>query len=358
MEKLKLNSTSVRTSNNFGINDITVDLEIPEIKEFNNAMIISYESDSFKVSDLFLGVSKNKLNTKIGLEVNENYGLTLIIPENTVISEPIIVDFDFDEDNLALVDNIRIVMEKNSEADFILKYKALDDICIDNKNNSKIEKCFHYLKQETILKENSKCTISIINMMSKTSDSFIAIENELDKNSKLEHTIVDFGGNSKISNYYSNVKGDFAENNLKTIYLGNNNDTIDINYNIDILGKNAKSNIEVQGALNDSSKKNFKGIIDFKEGSSKSKGFENENCMILSENAKSKSLPMLLCHEEDVEGEHGVSSGKIDEAKLFYIMTKGISYDDAKRLIVKANFSNIIRGIKDEKLQKEILEQI
>ena len=195
-------------------------------------------------------------------------------------------------------------------------------------------------------------------MMGKLANNLIAIENELEKNAKLEHTIVDFGGNNKISNYYSRVYGDFAENNLKTIYLGNNNNTIDINYNIDILGKNAKCNIEAQGALNDSSRKNFKGIIDFKEGSSKSKGFENENCMILSENAKSKSLPMLLCHEEDVEGEHGVSSGKIDEAKLFYIMTKGISYDDAKKLIVKANFDNIIKGIKDEELQKEIIELI
>ena len=346
MENLKLNNASVRTSNNFGINDITVELDIPEVKEFNNAMILSYESDSFEISDLFLGVSKNKLNTKIGLKLNKNYGITLTIPENVKIEHPINLDFDFDEENIVLIDNIKIVMEKNSKADFILKYKSDEG------------KYFHYLKQENIIKENANCTVAIANLMSQNSDSFIAIENEIEKNGKLQHTIVDFGGNNKISNYYSKVQGDFAENNLKTIYLGNNNDTIDINYNIDILGKNAKCNIEAQGALNDSARKNFKGIIDFKEGSSKSKGLENENCMILSENAKSKSLPMLLCHEEDVEGEHGVSSGKIDEAKLFYIMTKGISYDDAKKLIVKANFSSIVSKIRDKELQKEILEQI
>lgn len=346
MESMTINSTPVRTSNNFGINDITVELDIPEVREFNNVMIMSYEDDKIEISDLISGMPRIKMVSGIGLELSRNYGLTLTIPENVTINQPIVLDFDFDEDNKALIENIKIVMEKNSIADFILKYKSND------------EKYFHYLKQETVLKEDSKCTISIINMMGKWSDNLIAIENKLEKNSKLEHTIVDFGGNNKISNYYSRVDGDFAENNLKTIYLGNNNNTIDINYNIDILGKNAKCNIEAQGALNDSSRKNFKGIIDFKEGSSKSKGFENENCMILSENAKSKSLPMLLCHEEDVEGEHGVSSGKIDEAKLFYIMTKGISYDDAKKLIVKANFDNIIKGIKDEELQKEIIELI
>ena len=80
--------------------------------------------------------------------------------------------------------------------------------------------------------------------------------------------------------------------------------------------------------------------------------------MILDENAKSKSLPMLLCHEEDVEGEHGVSSGKIDENKIFYIMTKGISYSDAKRLIVKANFYKIIKEMDDVKLSYLINQQI
>ncbi len=67
---------------------------------------------------------------------------------------------------------------------------------------------------------------------------------------------------------------------------------------------------------------------------------------------------MLLCHEDDVNGEHGVSSGKIDSKKLFYIMTKGISYEDARKLIIKANFNNIINEIPDEELQEKIIEII
>ena len=141
-------------------------------------------------------------------------------------------------------------------------------------------------------------------------------------------------------------------------YLGKEKETIDINYNIETYGERAKAYINVQGAINDYAKKNFKGTIDFKEGSKKAIGKENENCMILSPYAKSKSLPMLLCHEEEVEGEHGVASGRIDENKLFYIMTKGISYEDARKLIVKANFNDIIRKINDESLEKLIDEEI
>ena len=67
---------------------------------------------------------------------------------------------------------------------------------------------------------------------------------------------------------------------------------------------------------------------------------------------------MLLCHEDDVNGEHGVSSGKIDPKKLYYILTKGISYEDARKLIIKANFNNIINEIPDEELQEKIIEII
>lgn len=357
MEKSILNATPIRTANNFGINDIELKLDMPEIREFNNVIIMSYEMDNIEISDLSIEPSSVEMSSKIGLNLKTNYTITLTVPENTKINEPVELNFDFDDDNSVLIDNIKIVMEKNSEANFILKYQGMitncnQDIELSNSNG------FHYLKQETIAKENAKANITIVNLMDKDSDSFIAIENKLEKNANVDYILVEFGGKNKISNYYANLLGNNAENNLKTIYLGTNQDVIDINYNIEVYGKGAKCNIALQGAISGNSRKHFKGTIDFKEGCTKAKGRENENCMILSDSAKSKSLPMLLCHEEDVEGEHGVSSGKIDEEKLFYIMTKGISYEDAKKLIVKANFSNIIKDIKDENLQDEIMKLI
>ena len=342
--KYILNKTPVRTSNNYGINDISLDLEIPNIKTFENATFeISSDDIEFNIEK-----PKGQMNSKIGININKNYEVILTVPKYTKIKEPIRVTFEFDEDNICLVDNLKIVMEEGSSAKFLIEY-----LC----NNKEIE-YFHYLKQETTAKENSNVSIVIANLLNEKSDSFIAIENDLKENSKISHILAEFGGKTKISNYNSKLEGDRSENVLKTIYLGANNDILDINYNIEEYGKNTKCFIDVQGAITKNAHKNFKGTIDFKEGSSKSKGIENENCMILAETAKSKSLPMLLCHEEDVEGEHGVSSGKIDENKLFYIMTKGISYNEAKRLIVKANFNRIIKEIDDVKIEYFINDKI
>ncbi len=53
-----------------------------------------------------------------------------------------------------------------------------------------------------------------------------------------------------------------------------------------------------------------------------------------------------------------VSNGKIDEKKLFYIMTKGISYENAKKLIVKANFNSIVKDIPNDDLQNYIMKRV
>ena len=178
------------------------------------------------------------------------------------------------------------------------------------------------------------------------------------ENSNVKYTIIDIGGKTSISNYYSNIIGDNAENDLKSIYLGIDNQIKDINYITELRGKKTNIDIDVQGALKDSAKKNFKGTIDFKKGAKKSKGNENEYCMLLSNKAKSIALPMLLCTEEDVEGNHSTASGKVDAKQLFYLMTRGLSYKEAVKLIVKANFQKIIDRIDDEELKNVVLKEI
>ena len=67
---------------------------------------------------------------------------------------------------------------------------------------------------------------------------------------------------------------------------------------------------------------------------------------------------MLLCTEDDVEGEHSTATGKVDDKELFYIMARGISEKEAKKIIVKAKFNSVINEIKNEKIQNLVLEKV
>ena len=69
-------------------------------------------------------------------------------------------------------------------------------------------------------------------------------------------------------------------------------------------------------------------------------------------------MPMLLCTEEDVIGNHATASGKVDDKTMFYIISRGISKKDAEKLIVKANFNKLLTMIKDEEIKTKINELI
>ena len=145
-----------------------------------------------------------------------------------------------------------------------------------------------------------------------------------------------------------------GKNYLNNIYLGNNDNLIDMNYYLNNNGINSSNIMRVEGVLDGSAKKVFRGTIDFIEGCTNSIGDENENCILLSNKCISRSLPQMLCHEESVVGSHGVSSGRIDEDKLFYIMTHGYSKRAAEKLIVMAKFNEIIKNISDSKVIDEV----
>jgi Fe-S cluster assembly scaffold protein SufB len=145
---------------------------------------------------------------------------------------------------------------------------------------------------------------------------------------------------------------------LSSIYFGDGNRIIDLNYLINHIGRRTISNIETKGALKDRAKKVFRGTIDFKLGASRSKGIEEEYALLLDKEVKASSVPLLLCSEDDVEGQHAASAGQIDNEKLFYIMSRGISEKEAKKFIVEASFAPVIDKVPCEDLRDVIRDEI
>ena len=355
MENLKLNETPVRTARNFRINNIKLEnIEVPEvITSFENVTIIG---DTSKINieqnadntntDLVYGLSeeltnqaKHGANQKIKLNINNT--------QNKKEKTEAEIDFKFDDENTALIDNIEITANENTKSTVIIKYTS-------NQENES----YHNGIIKAKAKKNSELNIVVVNLMNTKSNNFLAIENEFEENAKINYTIVDFGGKHSITNYYSNLLGDNCDNQLNTIYLGKENQVFDLNYIGELRGKKSNIDIEVQGALKDTSKKHFKGTIDFKKGCKKATGNENEACMLLSDTAKSIALPMLLCSEEEVEGNHSSSAGKIGEKELFYIMSRGFELKEAMKLMVRARFNQILEKIEKKELREEILQEI
>ena len=349
MKKIEINETLVRTSRNFNINNIKIEnIEIPEkIKQFKNVHITGETSK--------INIDNDTSNIKLVYELSgfltnqvinyANQKLRLIIDSKT--NKETQIEFKFDKENTELVDDIEVVANEGTKATIIIKYALNEDIQV-----------FHNGIIRVNAKQNSNVKIILVNLINSKSENFISIENNFEANAKVNYTIVDFGGKHSITNYYSNLTGENSDNSLNTIYLGKENQLFDLNYIAELRGVKTNIDIDVQGALKDIARKHFKGTIDFKKGCKKATGNENEACMLLSDKAKSIALPMLLCSEEEVEGNHSSSAGKIGEKELFYIMSRGFELKEAMKLMVRARFNKILENIKNEDLKKEILQEI
>lgn len=352
MQTLQLNEIPVRTSKNFNINNIKLEnIKFPKnIKEFNNINI------NGNISKISIDNNVNSFNLSYGIgdtlieqvKDNSNVKLSMNCPcTSACIHEEMKIDFIINKDNPTLIENIEIIANQNSKSTIILKYETIQDL-----------EFWHNGIIRVNAKKDSEINIILVNLMNTKSNNFISIENTIGENAKVKYTIIDFGGKNSITNYYSNINGDNASNIINTIYLGKENQLFDINYIGELKGKKSNIDIEVQGVLKDIAKKHFKGTIDFKKGCKKAKGNENESCMLLSDTAKSIALPLLLCSEEDIEGNHSTSTGKFGKKELFYIMSRGFSLKEAMKLMVKARFNNILENISDVNLKEDITNEI
>lgn len=346
---IKLNETPVRTSRNFNINNIKLEnVEIPEKIPTFNKKTVTVDSNKVDIypfasdAKLTYGISQ-ELTEQVNEHVNENTQLVMNSKKNANVE----IDYEIDNNNKILLDHVEIIANENTKSTVIIRYKSDEDI-----------KAYHNGIIRVNAKQNSTVNLILVNLLNTKSDNFMSMENTFEANSKINYTIVDFGGAHSITNYYSNLVGESSENILNAIYLGKENQLFDLNYIGELRGTKSNIDIEVQGALKDTAKKHFKGTIDFKQGCKKAKGNENEACMLLSDTAKSLALPMLLCSEEDVEGNHSTSAGKIGEKELFYIMSRGFNLKEAMKLMVRAKFNEILENIKNDEIRQEILEEI
>lgn len=173
------------------------------------------------------------------------------------------------------------------------------------------------------------------------------------KGGKFQIMTIMTGDGDIYSDNRTELEGDSSSINAEVAYLGKNSQTIDYNIAVNHWGKDTHSEINAAGALMDSAKKVFRGTIDFKTGSSDSKGSENETVIMLGDDVVNKTVPLILCSEENVEGSHGATIGELDDDTLFYFESRGIGREEVERIMAYAALKRLIRLSGD----KEFAEQ-
>ena len=175
---------------------------------------------------------------------------------------------------------------------------------------------------------------------------------------ELEAVAVEAGSAKSVAKMEVNLAGNESKANVYVLYFGHGASQLDMNYVLVQQGRSTEANLHVYGALLGESNKIFRGTLDFRHGSKGSKGYEKEEVVVLSSKVRNRSVPLMLSAEDAVEGHHAVSIGKIDENKLFYLMSRGLDMQEARRLVVEAAFNPVLDRIEDQDLYQELDEYI
>ena len=206
--------------------------------------------------------------------------------------------------------------------------------------------------------EGSFIKLVQLQLTGKNTYCYTDIGADLKDRARMEIVQLFCGREDSFSGSEIRLSGKESSSEVSIGYLGSGNKKTDFNVNAVHIGRNTKSLMTVNGVLRDSSEKTFRGTIDFRTGSSGAVGAETEDVLLLGDGVVNRTIPLILCSEEDVQGSHGASIGQLDEEMLFYLGTRGIPEEKAVDLMAGARIRKIIRRIGDEAAEKAVLNDL
>ncbi len=183
----------------------------------------------------------------------------------------------------------------------------------------------------------------------------------LQKSASLELYTVLLGAEKIYSGFGIDMTGDNSRFKGELAYLRGYGEDQDINYNVIQRGRETVSDFNFRGVLLDGGSKTLRDTIDFRRGATGAIGNEQENVLIATKKENSilnKSIPLILCEEEDVDGRHGASIGRIDPRTILYMESRGFTPEEARRLLIHGHIGSVARSIPDKNINKAVEEYL
>jgi len=146
----------------------------------------------------------------------------------------------------------------------------------------------------------------------------------------------------------ANLVGARARLDLNNRYHATHEETLDINHLVRMRGTSTRAQLTESGVLNEAAKKTLRATIDLVRGAKDAQGNEIETVMILSDDVVNKTMPVILCDEDDVAGNHGATIGSVSPEQLDYLAARGLSRQAAEQLFVRALFEDAIINAPEE----------
>ncbi|MBN1768078.1 MAG: Fe-S cluster assembly protein SufD [Prolixibacteraceae bacterium] len=275
-------------------------------------------------------------------------GLFFYVPDNVTIEAPVqIINLMFGKENTFAAQRNLIIMGKNSEARIVFCDHTLNNnyYILNNLSESYIGRDARFGFYSVQNQHNG--AVNITNFFGK-----------IEGNAQLDTDVVTLNGGIVRNNLKVVLNGEHAHANMNGLSFTDNTQHVDNFTAVDHAVPNCTSSQLYKNILDDKSKGAFTGQIHVFRDAQKTEAFQQNNNVLLSENAEMNTKPRLVIDADDVRCSHGATVGRIDEEALFYLRTRGIGEKEARLMIMYAFADEVLSQVGVDVLRERLEELV
>ena len=255
-------------------------------------------------------------------------GIFIYIPRNVVLEEPIRIITSLADDGTSLISRNIVVADTGSKATVVQEIYAPV-----SSGRQDVQQGYFELVETHV---NPNAQLELVTLQSMGHDS-INVSNRkafVERDAKMSWYIGMFG--SLLSRYKTDsiMKGPGASSEDVEIVFGIGNQSFDVTSNLIHQGPHTRGRVHVKSVLKDTSKSLFKGMIKIGKEGKGTESYLAGHAILLDRGAKSDAIPGLEIETNEVKATHSASVAQMDENQIYYLMTRGLSREGAKREIV------------------------
>ena len=208
------------------------------------------------------------------------------------------------------------------------------------------------------LKENSILKNYKLDKFQNDNIKYFFTNIEQEKNSISETFILSSGSNFLKNEINCDLSGEYASAFVNGIFSLNNNNHHEIRTTINHLTENTKSYQLIKSVLEKNSNAIYQGKIFVNSDAQKTDGYQLSKAILLDKESEFNAKPELEIYADDVKCSHGSASGSLNEDSIFYLMSRGLNYQQSRELLINGFLLDVVEKITDSEIKNLIKNMI
>lgn len=277
-----------------------------------------------------------------------NGGIFVYVPKDVVIEKPIQTIFWQEDKEVALFNHVIVVAEENSSVTYVENYIS------DNDKEATVAN----IVTEVIAHDNAKVSFGAVDHFAAGTTTFVNRRGIAYRNAEIDWALGQMNEGHTVSENDTHLVGDGSITNARTVTAGRGKHTQNFTTKTVHVGLDTDGQISQRGVLAGKTTAIFNAIGKIEDGATRANAEQESRLLMLSGDARGDANPILLIDEDDVTAGHAASVGRIDEMQLYYLQSRGITQEEAERLVIHGFLAPVVKELPIETVRNQLTQLI